>query len=75
MLQNVGQVGLVEAWGGCFVLFDVLKEFEKDLEANISDIAHRMLERPNYAVEDQFELCRGDVEERDEAVVVDRLEQ
>lgn len=75
MLQNVGQVGLVEAGGGCFVLFDVLKEFEEDLETDVGDVAHRVLERPNYAVEHQFELRRGDVEERDEAMVVDRLEQ
>lgn len=57
------------------MLFDVLEEFEENLKADVGDIAHRVFERPNYAVEHQLELRRRDVEEGDKTMVVHGLQK
>lgn len=73
VLQNVRQVGLVEARCCRFVLLDVLKEFQEDLETDVGHVSHGVFEGPNDAVEDQFELGRRDVEKRNETMIIDCL--
>lgn len=75
VLQDVRQVGLVEAGGSRLVLLHVLQQLEQDLEAGVGDVPHRVLERPDDAIQHQLELCGGDVEKGGKAVVVNRLEQ
>lgn len=75
VLQDVRQVGLVEAGRGLLVLLDVDQQPVQNLETGVSDITHRVLERPDDAVEHQLELGRRYAEEGGEAVRVDRLQE
>jgi len=48
---------------------------EEDIQSHVGHIAHGVLECPHHRVKDQFELSRRYVEERLEAVRIDRLQQ
>ena len=75
VLQDVGEVRLIEAGSSVFELLDVLEELEQNLQAGVGDVAHRVLERPDDAVEHELELGRGYAEEGGEAEVVDGLQE
>ena len=64
MLQDVREVGLVEALGSHLLTSDVLQQRVKDVQAGVSHIAHGVFERPDDRVKHQLELCRRDVQQR-----------
>lgn len=73
MLQNVFEIGVIKARSCLFVLFNILKELQKNLQAGIGDVSHSMLECPYYTVQDELELLWGYAQEGGEAIVVNCL--
>ena len=74
MLQDVQEVGLVEALSDVFTV-QVMQQCENCQQARLCHIAHGVLEGPHDGVHDQLELVWRDLEQRWEAVLVDGLEK
>ena len=64
VLEDVGEVHLVEALRCSFLLGDVLQQGVHDVQAGVSHIAHGMLECPDNRVQDQLELSWRYIQQR-----------
>jgi len=71
VIKNGDQYGL--STKGIYCYRDL--HLEQDIQSHVGHIAHGVLECPHHRVKDQFELSRRYVEERLEAVRIDRLQQ
>ena len=63
MLQDVSEVGLVEALGSHLFTSNVLQQCVEDVQASVSHISHGVFECPDDGVQHQLELCRRDVQQ------------
>jgi len=47
MLKNISEIGLVETLRGLLMLLDILQQMKQNIEPDVSNVAHRMLECPD----------------------------
>lgn len=75
MLEDVTEVGLVEALSSCLLLGHVLQQRVEDLQPCVGNVPHGVFEGPDDGVQHQLELGRRDGQEGRKTVGVYSLEQ
>ena len=75
VLHDFNVVGLVKDLSGLLILSNILQQLEQNLQADLGDVTHRVLERPDDGVEHELELWLLKLEQSREAVLIDRLQE